>query len=408
MKILFCTSGLITGKGGIASYAHDFIKAFSYGNEFIVITNDGYEKKKDDKFEVLRFNMNDFSLHNAQQFLYFIETINPQIIVNSAFPLLTLITPYLPDQTKVISIAHFVDGKLLRTVGLNAKYLDSAIVLSKYAKSNLINWYKIKEEKKIKIVYNFMPDLEKIDITSKKQRQILKIVYPGGHSISKSADIVCVVLKKLLATNLNFEFYWLGDITLPGARWAFTKTKKVSDCVNYNDKRIKVFGPVMREEAKKIMAEANIFLLPSRGEGCPITLLEAMRGGCIPIISNAKHGSLDLITNNKNGFIVKQNSYKEIVKLIINIIKNHQSYNCIYDKSYEKFKSDLIYEVWFESMKNIMLIENIHLKRKDFNKIEFIFNLLYIRYKNFLFFLKDRLIIQTYSFLVFRFIKHIL
>lgn len=408
MKILFCTSSLITGRGGIASYAHDFIKAFSDGNEIIVVTHDEYEKKNEDSFKVVHFNMNDFSLQNAKQFMHFIENISPQIIVNSAFPLLTLVSPYLLDSIKIISVAHFVDGKLLRTVGLNATYIDSAIVLSKYAKNNLIKWYKIKDKEKIKVIYNFMPAIENSNNITKKQRRILKIVYPGGHSISKSADIVCIVLKKLLATDLNFEFYWLGDITLPGAKWPFVKTKKVSDCINHNDPRIKVFGPVVRDEAKQIMADANIFLLPSRGEGCPITLLEAMRGGCIPIISNAKHGSLDLITNNVNGFVVKQNSYKKIIEIIKIIIKDHQQYNYIYEKSYEKFKSDLIYEVWLESMTSIMLEKNSHKKRNKFNKLEFILNSFYIRYKNFIFYLKDRIIIQPYSFLVFRYIKHIL
>ena len=142
MKILFCTSGLITGRGGIASYAHDFIEAFKAGNEFVVVTNDGYVRKDSDPFEVIRFDMNDFSLNNAKRFMAFISDMNPQLIVNSAFPLLSLVTPYISNGIKVISIAHFVDGKLLRAAGLNANYIDTPIVLSTFAKNNLCRQFR--------------------------------------------------------------------------------------------------------------------------------------------------------------------------------------------------------------------------------------------------------------------------
>ena len=88
MKILFCTSSFTTGKGGIASYAHDFIDAFKANYKFVVVTNDRYEKKMDDFFDVVHFNMNDFSLSNARQFMDFIDKAKPQLIINSAFPLL--------------------------------------------------------------------------------------------------------------------------------------------------------------------------------------------------------------------------------------------------------------------------------------------------------------------------------
>ena len=406
MKILFCTSGLITGRGGIASYAHDFIEAFKAGNEFVVVTNDGYVRKDSDPFEVIRFDMNDFSLNNAKRFMAFISDMNPQLIVNSAFPLLSLVTPYISNGIKVISIAHFVDGKLLRAAGLNANYIDTPIVLSTFAKNNLCRQFRVKNKSKVKVVYNFMP-AEEINIKRKKEVQVLKIVYPGGHSISKSADIVCMVLKMLLDSRFQFEFYWLGNITLPGSGWPFVKIKSVSDSVNKNDPRIKVFGPVPREEAKHIMANANIFLLPSRGEGCPITLLEAMRGACIPIISDAKHGSLDLIENNKSGIVVKQNNAKQIFNIITDIISQPLAYNHIYDGSYEKFRKDLQYDVWYSQMSQIIGERNNHIDRIPFNIWKYWKDALYIKYRDLLYFLKDRLLIQPYSMLIFRYIIYI-
>lgn len=407
MKILFCTSGLITGRGGIASYAHDFIKAFSYDNEIIVITNDLYEKKNEDQFEVVHFNMNDFSLRNAKQLLLFIETIKPQTIVNSGFPLLSLVTPYLNNEIKVISVAHFVDGKLLMIAGVNANYADTIIVQSTFAKKNLRHIYNVKNEKKIDVVYNFMLPLPSVSLEDKKCRKILKIVFPGGSSIAKSVDIVAMALKKLLQKNLQFEFYWIGHTKLPGANWPFVKTKNISDCFDINDSRIKAFGPVSREKAKQIMSDTNIFLLPSRGEGCPITLLESMRGGCIPIISNARHGSLDIIENGKNGFVVKQNCVKQIVEQIAEIINNHHLYLKIYDASLQKFNNDLQYNIWEKKMQQILLKSNEHKYRIQFNKHIYRLNAYYFKFRYLLYWIQARFFFQPYIMTIFRYIKYL-
>lgn len=407
MKILFCTSGFITGGGGIASYAHDFLAAFKEGNEFVVVTHDDYQKLAGDDFEVAHFNMNDFSIGNAKRFMDFIVRTSPQLIVNSAFPLLSLVTPYIDDNIKIITVAHFVNGKLLMVAGLNANYADITIAQSTYAKENLKKIYNVSDETNVEVVYNFMPLLPNVDLHNKKTRKILKIVFPGGNSIAKSFDVVCLVLKKLLKTKLEFDFYWIGKTTLPGANWRLTRIKDVGDCINKNDSRIKTFGPVSREEAKRIMADANIFLLPSRGEGCPITLLEAMRGGCIPIISNAKHGSLDIIQNGKNGFVVKQNSVDQIVKCIIDIIERPRAYDYIYDASLNKFTEDLQYKIWVEKMTRLLNSHNKHRQRKEFSKTGFLKNVVYIKIRNSLFWIEARLFYQPYSMIVFRLIKHL-
>lgn len=50
----------------------------------------------------------------------------------------------------------------------------------------------------------------------KRDRLILKIIYPGGCSYGKSAEVVC----KSLNTSQNkfkFEFYWTGNTKIVGA-----------------------------------------------------------------------------------------------------------------------------------------------------------------------------------------------
>ena len=402
-KLLFCTSNFKTGAGGISSYAFDFIEAFHAKYEIIVVAGGPIEKNN---YKVYPCDYLDFSTNNAKKLMNIIEKEQPNIIINSVFALLTLITPYINNNIKIITISHFVNGRYAWYAGLNGKYADTIISLSTYGKDYIIKKFRIKDFQKLQVVFNFMPEITP-NYKDKEKNKILKIVYPGGCSFAKSAEIVCQTLKSLLKTKLDFEFYWLGNTKIAGGNIRRLRTKRIEDCLP-QDKRIKHIGPVERSISKQILADANIFLLPSRGEGFPITLIEAMRSGCIPIISNAKHGSLNAITNGVNGFVIKQNDTKELVKLITDIIIHHNNYFSIYENSYSYYKHNLTDTIWKERLMEIIQMPFNHSTRyKSFNPYTYKKGKYFLLYLMKKYWLYDRAT-QLYHFLYFRYIKYIL
>lgn len=404
MKIVLCTGSFKTGIGGVASYAHDFIDAFINQYSITVITNDDYQEIE--PYPIFHIKMTDFSIKNARNLLAIITKENPDIIINSYFPLLSLITPFIANQIKIISISHFTDGKLSWSAGLNAQYIDYIIALSTHNQNYLKKKFQISSTNKIQIIYNYMHRLSMTNLSDKKNRKILKIVYPGGCSYQKSAEIVCAALKKLLKTDYIFDFFWLGSTNIPGHKWVGVKTKSIKDCLP-NDNRLKHIGPVTRIESQKILSDANIFLLPSRGEGCPITLLEAMRGGCIPIISDAKHGSLDIIQHKVNGIVTHQNNVNDIVRYICDILSHPEKYNYMYDNTVKKFNSDLEYNVWLKKMESLLQGIQQHKERINFSTYQYQIKRYYLNLLYFLNWLKDRFCHQIYHFIYFRYIRHI-
>lgn len=402
-KILFCTNTYKTGGGGVASYAHDFVNGFRDKYIFTIVTGDKYLDKE--SYPVIHIPSCDFSAGNRKKLMDVINVEKPDIIINSYFPLLALVSPYLSNDIRIINISHYTDGKIAYAAGLNANYSDDVIALSTYAKKYLDTTFCINDKTKVKVIYNFMPSLPDGTCERKKKSKVLKIVFPGGHSKHKSSDIVCIALKKLLKTNLNFEFYWLGDTKLPGSKFFLTIVKDIKDCLPIEDTRIKYCGIVSREDAKNIIADSNIFLLPSRGEGCPITLLEAMRGACIPVISNAKHGSLDIIEDGKTGFIVKEDDSDSIVDTITEIIQNHNKYTYIYDNTLDKFKKELSYECWHAQMNALFECNGTHKMRIPFNIEKYISDAKsYKRYLKKEYF-KDRFFIQLGNIIIYHWIK---
>ena len=62
-------------------------------------------------------------------------------------------------------------------------------------------------------------------------------------------------------------------------------------------------------------------MLPSRKEGMPNVILEAMACG-LPIIGTKISGTEDLVKNRKNGLLIKSGDSKELTKAIKNLLQN--------------------------------------------------------------------------------------
>jgi glycosyltransferase involved in cell wall biosynthesis len=84
--------------------------------------------------------------------------------------------------------------------------------------------------------------------------------------------------------------------------------------------RIKFLGKV--KEIDKVYAYAGIFVIPSRSEGFPNALAEAMAAGCPCIAFDFIAGPRDMITSRQNGVIVENKNVKALAKEIDLLIDN--------------------------------------------------------------------------------------
>lgn len=122
----------------------------------------------------------------------------------------------------------------------------------------------------------------------------LKICTSGRIGYQKNPEFFNEIAKSFP----DVQFTWIGDGEL--------RDKLTSP-------NITVTGWKTREEALKIVNDNDIFLLTSLWEGLPISLLEAMYLRKVCVVTDCI-GNRDVIENKKNGFIIKKDNYKEIVK----------------------------------------------------------------------------------------------
>lgn len=106
----------------------------------------------------------------------------------------------------------------------------------------------------------------------------------------------------------------------------------------------------------ELMKKSSIFILPSRFEGLPMVLLEAMSLGMACIAYNCKTGPSDIINNRSNGLLIDDQNKQAMSKGLVELMQNDTlrallSENGI--KSLERYQIDTIVNDYISIFKNI-------------------------------------------------------
>jgi poly(glycerol-phosphate) alpha-glucosyltransferase len=74
-------------------------------------------------------------------------------------------------------------------------------------------------------------------------------------------------------------------------------------------------------DARALLGEASFLLLTSTSEGLPLVLVESMAVGCIPIAYDIPYGPADVISDGRNGFLVKGGDTDGVARAIQTLVE---------------------------------------------------------------------------------------
>lgn len=125
-----------------------------------------------------------------------------------------------------------------------------------------------------------------------------------------------------------FSGFFLGDVEdqrFPTSERAkkeffnFIKQNNLSDHITY-------FEGLYGSDKVEAFTKSNFFLLPSYyvNEGQPVSVLEALAYGCVPIVT--KYRLIPDMVNTENGFFVPAKSPEDISRVILEMIANPTQY----------------------------------------------------------------------------------
>jgi glycosyltransferase involved in cell wall biosynthesis len=111
-------------------------------------------------------------------------------------------------------------------------------------------------------------------------------------------------------------------------------------------------GEISSVKLNSIYSKSNIIILPSRAEGMPLSVIEAMKVGVIPIVNDLECGLKEIIIDDISGFRVKNNSVLEYVRIISDLYSSPEKVNEL-SVSVSKLSLDL-----FDPVVNTKIIED--------------------------------------------------
>lgn len=100
---------------------------------------------------------------------------------------------------------------------------------------------------------------------------------------------------------------------------------------------------------QKYYSKAKFFLMTSRYEGLPMTVIESMQFNCIPIVYNSFSAIGDIIESGNNGILIPENNEQLFLKAMNSLVDNEVQQDIIKSKiqsSLLKFSKENIGKQW--------------------------------------------------------------
>ena len=247
-------------------------------------------------------------------------------------------------RTKVISWEHFNFysdlGIKRRKLGrvLAGKYADKIITLTNEDRETFLENLDVKS--KIDYIYNPTPyPNEKKSLCESKIAVAI-----GRLTAQKGFDKLLDIWKKIEKKNSEWELYIIGS--------GEDREKLLNQKESLNLKRATFIENT--KNIKEYYEKASIYLMTSRFEGLPMTLIEAQSFGLSIISYDIKTGPKDIVNNAEDGYLIDNDNQNEFVNKFLELSKNGEKIRNFSQKAYEnskRFKLDRIIEKWKEVLK---------------------------------------------------------
>jgi teichuronic acid biosynthesis glycosyltransferase TuaC len=167
-------------------------------------------------------------------------------------------------------------------------------------------------------------DAELFRFNTKNKRNII-ISFVGTLNKIKRADLLPEIIFKTNKKLPDIVFWIIGEGSL--RNHIVTKINEY----HLTDK-VRFFGHVQQENLSNLLSETNFIILPSKQEGFPTVIAEAIGSGAVPIVSNIP-GSVEAVGN--AGFIVENetNFVDSFVSKIVEAIKYPIAHHLIAERA---------------------------------------------------------------------------
>lgn len=191
-------------------------------------------------------------------------------------------------------------------------YYSHLIFPSKAFSNYFFSHFKL--EKAYTVIHHGIKTNKEINLSRPNSNKV-NFIYTGGRAERKGWKIIeetfNYILKKY-PSKINLRIYG-GKNKTSKSRLKKYQNVEFFESFNYN-------------ELDQTLQWADFGILPSHFETYGLVIREYIYNNVIPITSDA-FGANEIITNNQNGIILKENNSSQLIKTIENILNNHNTFS---------------------------------------------------------------------------------
>lgn len=250
-----------------------------------------------------------------------IHEIGPCIIVdnwnNQILTAISIVKRINKDYVRCVSILHNDKVLFYRRIAFMESYTDAIAGVSLDINRRLHNDFGIEQEK---LFYKESPIDFDIELTKKftaDKESPLQIAYAARITkTQKRADLLIPLIKKLVEAGVPFHFHIAGIGDYLDKLQALIMENELED-------KVTLYGWVDRNEMINFWRDKDIFVNVSDYEGLPLSMLEAMASGVVPVVTQVS-GVNQFIVPLENGYICDCGDIEAFVQHISKLNQNRE------------------------------------------------------------------------------------
>ena len=253
----------------------------------------------------------------------YLEQSAPCIVFMAYDFIANSVVPALTDDVAAVAWVQADDGDYYEQAYRLGRYCNSVVCVSEHIRERVAGLNPAIAERAV-VIHNSSVSEREVVARRRRRRRQMRLVYTGR---------LVQYQKRIL------DFVDLADaldertvpytITLIGA---FSRHESIRDefharaKAHLDDGRIRLLGRLSRERILEQLTDEDFFVLLSDFEGLPLSLVEAMARGCVPVVARTESGIPELITSGENGLVIPGRDYGEWAEELVRLWRDRAVY----------------------------------------------------------------------------------
>jgi L-malate glycosyltransferase len=180
--------------------------------------------------------------------------------------------------------------------------------------------------------------------------KVIQLITVGALIEGKRQDLSIKACQQLIESGFSVHLHIVGE----KPPWHSEHYKnELYDLVEHLNLANNVTFHGWVESPFELMAEADIFILPSDTEGLPLSIIEAMAIG-IPTIATDVGGVSELIIHGKTGLLIDKDSLPELVLMIRKLIENQELREEMGKRAFQLYQNQYTKRAFLEGVYGVL------------------------------------------------------